>query len=921
MKHDFIRRKDKTGVYERPERLRAAALGISAAYARLESAFSRSLPSYKGQPFEIIKSAASVGFDHLAVKYVHGADDGAYLSNLSRWARESRDRIAKGALEIPEALKDLEDDLYLCPESVTAFQGGLGTVCEAIDGVVAASDSASASRRAFVVIRPPGHHCGEDSPCGFCFVNGVAVGAAHAYIDHNISRVVIFDIDLHHGNGTQEIATQINSETYRDRFERNGLRMFYGSIHDISSYPCEEGKEELVSDASKSLSGEEGQWLENIHLQTLTTESDFWHYYDTKYSKIFAKAEEFVSKTGGSDDGDIIVLMSCGFDASEHESPAMNRHGRKVPTSFYHRFTRDVCRFAEKHALGRVVSVMEGGYEDRAIVSGAMAHVCGLVDPGEEGLVDPQWWSLPNLLQLEKQTKKRKGRKSLNPFLDQWLQRSLEIRPLLIGYPETSHEVAIPQWKPSKPVSAPVTGASPPRKRGRPRKVASTGAVSPSPAPADAALSSSSSKGRKRLRSEHVDQPNKQARGDDYIPLLVSTSQPPSGPSHDISRATTRYKPIYSDGFLPAPVNDAGVFAFQHAYGHVSGSLTVDPGMLQWGIPGWPIHSHTSHPLPPSVAGKGPNQHRYTPIAPAQLPTPSSSSDVEMQDDSTPSPVKLVDLSRHWPKGLISPGALSAASGTAYKCHTHYEPLVHGWGVRSVKNGMDQHYCYVPNAYKNALRYLNYRVAQLACAVDTPFHLPRASSAQQKERLRSLRDIIQRALLYHHSVREAVFSEIRERWYGGRTPATAKPSEDWAIRLPTLDTWLLHEYVIGVTGRDQFDSRRLEAALRKYDPRLLAWTQWANTSERKKRYGFNYPPSEKDEAMNEEAGISYGPVVEGIPTKPDWLKVSVEKEIKAIREDPSASPLYDYIPWSVADPSQSAAALPSSVVSNTKAAS
>lgn len=116
-KHQFIRRKNLAGVYERPERLRAAALGISAAYSRLESAFSNKVPSHKGQPFEIIKSAASVGFDHLAVKYVHGADDGAYLSNLTRWAKESKERIANGALEIPETLKDLEDDLYraFCP--------------------------------------------------------------------------------------------------------------------------------------------------------------------------------------------------------------------------------------------------------------------------------------------------------------------------------------------------------------------------------------------------------------------------------------------------------------------------------------------------------------------------------------------------------------------------------------------------------------------------------------------------------------------------------------------------------------------------------------------------------------------------------------------------------------------------------------
>ena len=111
-KHQFIRSRDFSGIYERPERLRAAYLGVSAAYARLESAFSRTSPIASRQPFEIIKSAASVDFDHLAVKYVHATDDGTYLDNLSRWARESKARIARGESELPDTLKDLEDDLY-----------------------------------------------------------------------------------------------------------------------------------------------------------------------------------------------------------------------------------------------------------------------------------------------------------------------------------------------------------------------------------------------------------------------------------------------------------------------------------------------------------------------------------------------------------------------------------------------------------------------------------------------------------------------------------------------------------------------------------------------------------------------------------------------------------------------------------------
>jgi histone deacetylase HOS3 len=74
----------------------------------------------------------------------------------------------------------------------------------------------------------------------------------------------------------------------------------------------------------------------------------------------------------------------------------MSRHGRRVPTTFYHRFARDARRFADEHASGRLVSVLEGGYSDRALMSGAFAHFIGLSDVADEE-IDPVWWGLPNL--------------------------------------------------------------------------------------------------------------------------------------------------------------------------------------------------------------------------------------------------------------------------------------------------------------------------------------------------------------------------------------------------------------------------------------------------------------------------------------------------------------------------------------------
>lgn len=74
----------------------------------------------------------------------------------------------------------------------------------------------------------------------------------------------------------------------------------------------------------------------------------------------------------------------------------MSRHGRKVPTSFYHRFTEDACNFADRFAKGKIISVLEGGYSDRALTSGAMAHLCGMT-AAANGKVDEAWWGVHNL--------------------------------------------------------------------------------------------------------------------------------------------------------------------------------------------------------------------------------------------------------------------------------------------------------------------------------------------------------------------------------------------------------------------------------------------------------------------------------------------------------------------------------------------
>lgn len=224
VQHRYIRSRDTSCIVERPERLRAVHVGLAAAAARLgeasatqhglnanppthsdaakhqasdadelASALGRlnlANPSATGGrrgPVQFVHSDAPVDIlNNAAVKFIHGDIEGdVYLENLKRWAAESRAKIDKGESEIPEGLS--QGDLYrgsirlaftclypqcvlylVCPESLLAIQGALGTVCEAVDVVIGSnpqplsnSERADPIKRAFVAVRPPGHHCGE----------------------------------------------------------------------------------------------------------------------------------------------------------------------------------------------------------------------------------------------------------------------------------------------------------------------------------------------------------------------------------------------------------------------------------------------------------------------------------------------------------------------------------------------------------------------------------------------------------------------------------------------------------------------------------------------------------------------------------------------------------------------------------------
>ena len=391
-------------IVERPERIHASILGLAAAYVRIGGRHAegcagsdpkRRPSSLPAVPFRIQKTSRTMSLKSPAATSVHGTK---WMTELSAMCDAAESRLALGGKELTrpntnnnasqaELPKLHEGDLYLCSGSLNALEGALGGVCEGVDAVF----KEEGAKRAFVCVRPPGHHCSADMPSGFCWLNNVHVGIGHAALNHGLTHAAIIDFDLHHGDGSQSITWAHNariSSLPKNTPISKKTAIGYFSLHDINSYPCEMGDEEKVRNASLCMENAHGQTIWNIHLQPWKTDAEFWELYQDRYSVVLSKARIFLRlhsdrlrQASTHPKPKAAIFLSAGFDASEWESAGMQRHHANVPTDFYARFTRDVVMMAEEESLGvdgRVISVLEGGYSDRALMSGVFSHISGL---------------------------------------------------------------------------------------------------------------------------------------------------------------------------------------------------------------------------------------------------------------------------------------------------------------------------------------------------------------------------------------------------------------------------------------------------------------------------------------------------------------------------------------------------------------
>ena len=224
----------------------------------------------------------------------------------------------------------LDPDTILSSASGQAALRGMGAVTAAVDAVVAQE-----AANAFCAVRPPGHHAEPDRAMGFCLFNSIAIAARHAQAVCGLSRVAIVDFDVHHGNGTQVVAEKDPT-------------LFFASSHQFPLYPG-------TGAADETGMGN----VVNAPLPAGTDGAGFRRAFETR---ILPALDAFAPE---------LVLVSAGFDAHRADPLA----GLELEEPDYAWVTARLLELAQRHAQGRLVSVLEGGYDLKALAGSAAAHV------------------------------------------------------------------------------------------------------------------------------------------------------------------------------------------------------------------------------------------------------------------------------------------------------------------------------------------------------------------------------------------------------------------------------------------------------------------------------------------------------------------------------------------------------------------
>ncbi|QSR84031.1 histone deacetylase [Methylacidimicrobium sp. B4] len=295
-------------------------------------------PTPRGHPESPERISATLPFLRSSLpKTIRWIEPGPGTSDLLRSVHtEGHIRRIEEASRDGLVLLD-QGDTYAGPHSFDTALLAVGAVTTAIDRV--ASGEAT---NAFALLRPPGHHARANAPMGFCLFNTVAVAARYVQKEHGCRRILILDWDLHHGNGTQEI------------FEEEAS-VLYISLHEHPLYPG-------TGSAREQGRGEGEGFTLNLPMKPGSGDAEYRAAFE---EKVIPAADAFQPD---------FVLVSAGFDA-HRDDPLGNL---QLSEEGFAAMTRGIRGVAERHCQGRLVSVLEGGYQIDALGRSLHAHLCAL---------------------------------------------------------------------------------------------------------------------------------------------------------------------------------------------------------------------------------------------------------------------------------------------------------------------------------------------------------------------------------------------------------------------------------------------------------------------------------------------------------------------------------------------------------------
>ena len=232
-----------------------------------------------------------------------------------------------------DGLKHIDGDTAMNPFTFEAALRAAGAGVLATDLILSGE-----IKSAFCKVRPPGHHAEKDTAMGFCFFNNIAVAALHAIEKHGLKRVAIVDFDVHHGNGTEDILAQ-------------NAQVLFCSTYQHPFYPGVAGKSIKSKVVNVPLAAGTGSELFQAAVK----------------SQWLPELRDFKPE---------LIFISAGFDAHAED----NMSGFNLVDEDYIWVTQEICKIADEFAQGRIISMLEGGYDLASLGRASSEHVRVLIE-------------------------------------------------------------------------------------------------------------------------------------------------------------------------------------------------------------------------------------------------------------------------------------------------------------------------------------------------------------------------------------------------------------------------------------------------------------------------------------------------------------------------------------------------------------